>query len=72
MSPKLAASVKLQLPKIMAIIARLGDFKSLTYQGADSEGSDVYLAEFARGRLEWHIGPLVDGKVTYRYFRSLP
>jgi uncharacterized membrane protein len=72
MSPELAASVNLQLPKIMTIIAGLGGFSALTYQGTDSEGSDVYVAEFARGRLEWHIGPLVDGKVTYRYFRRLP
>jgi uncharacterized membrane protein len=72
MSPKLAASVNLQQPKIMTTIAGLGDFESLTYHGTDSDGSDVYLAAFARGRLEWHIGPLVDGKVAHRYFRPLP
>jgi uncharacterized membrane protein len=72
MSPQLAASVKLQLPKIMTIIAGLGDLKSLTYDGTDSDGSDVYVAAFARGRLEWHVGPLVDGKVTHRYFHPLP
>jgi uncharacterized membrane protein len=72
MSPKLAASVNLQQPKIMKVIAGLGDLKSLTYNGTDSDGSDVYLAAFARGRLEWHIGPLVDGKVASRYFRPLP
>jgi uncharacterized membrane protein len=72
MSPKLSASVKLQLLKIMSTIAELGEFQSLTYEGAGSDDSDVYLATFARGRLEWHIGPLVDGKVTSRYFRPLP
>jgi uncharacterized membrane protein len=72
MSPKLAASVNLQLPKIMTTIARLGGFKSLTYQGTDSEGSDVYVAAFADGQLEWHTGPLVDGKVTKRYFHPIP
>jgi len=71
MSPQLAASVSRQLPKIMTMMAGLGDFKSLTYDGTDSNGSDVYLAAFARGRLEWHIGPLVDGKVAYRYFHPL-
>jgi uncharacterized membrane protein len=72
MSPQLAASVSRQLPKIMSIIDKLGEFKSLTYEGSDADGSDVYAAAFARGRLEWHIGPLVDGKVTYRRFRPLP
>jgi uncharacterized membrane protein len=72
MSPQLAASVNQQLPKIMSLINGLGDFESLTYAGTDPDGSDIFVAAFARGRLEWHIGPLVDGKVTYRHFRSLP
>jgi uncharacterized membrane protein len=72
MSPKLAASVNLQLPKIMSTMTELGDFQSLTYQGTGSDDSDIYIATFARGRLEWHIGALVDGKVTSRYFRPLP
>jgi len=72
MSPRLAASVNRQLPKIKALVDGLGELKSLTYKGTDSDGSDVYVAAFARGRLEWHIGPLVDGKVTYRHFRASP
>jgi hypothetical protein len=72
MSPQLAASVNRQLPKIKALIDGLGELKSLTYRGTDSDGADVYVAAFARGRLEWHIGPLVDGKVAYRHFRPLP
>jgi uncharacterized membrane protein len=72
MSPQLAAAVNRQLPKVMATINGLGQFKSLTYEGTDSVESDIYIAEFARGRLEWHMGPLVDGKVTSRYFRPLP
>jgi hypothetical protein len=72
MSPRLAAALKLQLPKVMKIIAKLGDFKSLTYEGTNADGSDVYVAAFARGQLEWHVGPLVDGKVSYRNFRPLP
>jgi hypothetical protein len=71
MSPRLAASVKQQLPKIKALITRLGEFESLTYEGADADGSDVYAAAFAHGQLQWHIGPLVDGKVTRRYARPI-
>ena len=56
----------------MAIIDGLGQFKSLTYEGTDSGGLDVYVAAFAGGRLEWHVGPLADGQVTYRNFRPLP
>jgi hypothetical protein len=72
MSAQLAAAVKEQLPKIMATINGLGEFTSLTYEGTDTVGADVYIAAFGRGRLEWHIGPLVDGKVAYRQFRPLP
>ena len=72
MSPQLAAAVNRQLPKIMATINGLGEFTSLTYEGTDTVGADVYIAAFARGRLECHIGPLVDGKVAYRQFRPLP
>jgi uncharacterized membrane protein len=72
MSPQLAAAVNRQLPKIMATINGSGEFNSLTYEGTDSGGSDVYLAVFARRRLEWHIGPLVGGKVISRNFRPLP
>lgn len=72
MSPDLAAAVHRQLPKIMKVIAGLGDFQSLAYEGTDSDGSDVYVAAFARGRLEWHIAPLVGGKVIDRHFRPLP
>jgi hypothetical protein len=72
MSPQLAESVNRQLPQIMAMISGLGQFKSLSYEGTDSGGLDVYTAAFARGRLEWHVGPLVDGKVTHRNFRLLP
>jgi hypothetical protein len=71
MSPQLAASVRQQLPKIMAIVARLGGFRSLTYTGTDADGSDVYEAAFDHGKLEWHIAPLVGGKVTKRSFRAL-
>jgi uncharacterized membrane protein len=71
MSPQLAAAVNRQLPKLMELIGGLGEFKSLTYEGTDSDGSDVYLAAFERGQLQWHIGPLVDGKVTYRRVRPV-
>ncbi len=71
MSPQLAAAVNQQLPKLEALISGLGALKSLTYEGTDPDGSDVYLAAFARGQLRWHIGPLVDGKVTYRRVRRV-
>jgi len=71
MSPQLAAAVNRQLPKLKELIAGLGEFKSLTYEGTDSDGSDVYLAAFERGQLQWHIGPLIDGKVTYRRVRPV-
>jgi hypothetical protein len=71
MSPQLAAAVNRQLPKLEELIGGLGEFKTLTYEGTDSDGSEVYLAAFERGQLQWHTGPLVDGKVTYRRVRPV-
>jgi uncharacterized membrane protein len=71
MSPQPAPAVNRQLPKLKELIGGLGEFKTLTYEGTDSDGSDVYLAAFERGQLHWHIGPLVDGKVTYRRVRPV-
>jgi len=72
MSPSLAAAVKRQLPAIMDTIRDVGTFRSLTYEGVDQNGSDVYDALFEHGRLEWHVAPLAgDGKVIERHFRAL-
>jgi uncharacterized membrane protein len=72
MSPLLAADVKRQLPTIMDTIRNLGTFRSLTYEGVDQSGSDVYDAIFEHGRLEWRVAPLAgDGKVIERHFRRL-
>jgi hypothetical protein len=71
MSPPLAAAVNVQLPAIMETIHRMGDFKSLTYTGASSDGADVYIATFAEGQIEWRIWPLENGKVTKRGFSVL-
>lgn len=71
MSPLLAAAVKQQLPGIMTTIQKVGELKSLAYEGVDRNGADVYDAMFEHGRLEWHIAPLaVDGKVISRGFRE--
>lgn len=72
MSPKLATVVDIQLRQIMRTIAGLGDFKTLAYKGGDSDGTDVYVATFADGQLEWHIAPLDNGKVVRRYFSAMP
>jgi uncharacterized membrane protein len=72
MSALLAADVKRQLPTIMDTIRNLGTFRSLTYEGVDQSGSDVYDAIFEHGRLEWRVAPLAgDGKVIERHFRRL-
>ena len=72
MSPKLATAVQMQLRQIMTTIGGLGDFKTLSYRGGDSDGTDVYVATFADGQLEWHIAALEGGKVVRRYFSTLP
>jgi hypothetical protein len=72
MSPRLAAAVRQQLPKILEVIQKVGPFKSLTFKGVGSDGWDVYDATFANGLLEWRVKPLsADGKVEGRRFKVL-
>jgi len=72
MSPRLAAAVRQQLPKIHQVIQNVGAFKSLTFKGVGNDGWDVYDAMFANGELEWHVKPLAaDGKVEGRRFNVL-
>ena len=73
MEPGLAVAVRRQLPTILKMITRMGEFRSLTFKGVGYDGWDVYYVTFDNGMIEWRIAPLsADGKVGWRGYRMLP
>lgn len=55
MSPQLAEAMKAQIDQAEGIISSLGTLQSLTFQGAEANGADTYLAKFLTGSLLFHI-----------------
>jgi hypothetical protein len=61
-----------QRARLQAIITRLGALKSLTFVRVGRDGSDIYDARFAHGRLQWRVSPLSsDGRVPGEFFSPL-
>ncbi len=72
MDPRLAATVRSQLPAILSFIRQAGQLKTLTFNSIGDNGMDVYQADFEHARVLWYIAPLTaDGKVVGRGFRPL-
>ena len=72
MTPRLAATVKLNLPEILPVIRAWGPLKSIAYKGAGTHAVDVYEVTFEHGKAEWYVGPLTaEGKAERRTFRPL-
>lgn len=62
-----------QRARLQAMIARLGALESLTFVRVARDGSDIYDARFARGKLQWRVAPLSsDGRVPRESFRRIP
>ncbi|MGC1456864.1 MAG: hypothetical protein WA825_01150 [Steroidobacteraceae bacterium] len=55
MSPPLAEAMRAQADQAAAAISSLGALQSLTFQGAEANGADAYLAKFLTGSLVVHI-----------------
>jgi hypothetical protein len=67
-----AATVRHNLPGILAAIKPLGQLQSIAFDHSAPNDTDVYLVTFEHGKVEWSMGPLTpDGKVTRRNFRVL-
>jgi retinol-binding protein 3 len=67
--PGLQEATLQQRPRIERMFARLGALKSLTFVRVGKDGSDIYDASFAHGRLQWNVSPLSsDGRVPGEFF----
>lgn len=69
-SPQLAEAMKAQVDQATGFISSLGALQSLTFQGAEANGADAYLAKFLTGSLLFHI--LIDAKATIVGFGVTP
>ena len=63
MTSEVAAQTRQQLPFNHAILARLGELRSVSFRGVSALGSDIYIAHFANGTAEWRIGLVKDGTI---------
>jgi hypothetical protein len=63
MTPAMAAATRQQLPQQQAILAKLGDVRSISFRGVSPAGRDIYLVQFANGSAEWQIGMLPEGRI---------
>jgi len=72
MAPDAAATLRHNMPNILAAIKPLGQLQSITFDHSAPGDTDVYLVSFEYGNAEWSIGALTpDGKVVHRSFRVL-
>jgi hypothetical protein len=72
MASDAAATLRLNMPNILAAIKPLGQLQSITFDHSAPGDTDVYLVTFEHGKAEWSIGALTpDGKVVHRTFRVL-
>ncbi|HEV2703830.1 MAG TPA: DUF3471 domain-containing protein [Steroidobacteraceae bacterium] len=55
MSPALADAMRAQSDQAAGIISSLGALQGLTFQGAEANGGDTFLAKFLSGSLLFHI-----------------
>jgi poly(3-hydroxybutyrate) depolymerase len=60
----LAASARQRAEKTQAQLTALGTLQALRYKGTEQDGSDVYDAEFAKGRAQFRLLLLEDGKIA--------
>jgi beta-lactamase regulating signal transducer with metallopeptidase domain len=72
MKPELARAMAMQWPDQKSYFQALGPLQSLIFEGGGRNGTDVYLATFRNGKLQWHIeAPDAEGKVGVLAFQKL-
>jgi bla regulator protein BlaR1 len=72
MSPELAAAVEQQAPMAAEQIGGLGALQSVTFQGVDPSGVDVYVVKFLSGSLLIHINLNSKGVITGLLMQPAP
>lgn len=70
MTAPLADLARTQADMIEAEMERLGQPKSITFKGVDSNGYDIYEVQFADGRTEWGLSLTPDGLINGLHTRN--
>ncbi|MBN9554640.1 MAG: alpha/beta hydrolase [Alphaproteobacteria bacterium] len=64
MTPNAAASVRREMPVILALLKPMGAIKSIRFAYGTETGADAYWVTYAHGRAEWTVAPLTaEGKM---------
>ena len=72
MTSTLATRSRRMAEKMQAKLAAFGTLNALRYKGTEKDGSDVYEAEFAKGRAQCRLLFQEDGKIAGASFDPVP
>ncbi|HKQ44430.1 MAG TPA: hypothetical protein VJS47_03470 [Rhizomicrobium sp.] len=67
LAPDVAKSVRGVSARLQSDIKSWGALKNITFKRVGTDGTDIYQVEFEKRPTEWHISPLIDGKVIVLY-----
>jgi len=65
MTPSAAAKANEEFAVTSRVLARLGEFQSLSFSGGASSDGDDFQAAFANGSVEMHVDVLPDGSISH-------
>lgn len=66
LAPDVAKSVR-GSARLQSDVNSWGALKTITFKSVETDGTDIYQVEFEKRAIEWHISPLIDGKVILQY-----
>ena len=67
LAPQFAEFVRRQPPPVKD----WGALKSVSFSRVGNMGEDVFVAEFEKGKVDWSVPPLQDGKIAGLFFSNL-
>lgn len=70
LTPELSAAVRPQAAIAKAELSALGGLKSVTFERAAADGSEIYLTTFEHGALEWAFQVAPDGRISNAMYRK--
>lgn len=72
LAPSLRVQIERNQSTFLIQLQALGPLKTFTFKEINSEGYDVYLVTFARGKMEWAAAPLTpEGKINILTLRNV-
>ena len=69
-TPELLAAVRPQTAITQADLTAEGELKSVAFERAGQDGSEIYLTTFEHGALEWAFALAADGRIANARYRK--